>query len=128
MTQATKLEKFLKNEPLTEELRALASGEEDLEQKEPEAEPSSVISDDDREVLRRMKYEGLPILLRLMDEHMEAEEYRVRQMSLNNPLGNKDAIAESWAYVAMQKRLRLLMTSIVDAEIARIERTDEHGA
>lgn len=119
MAEATQLEKYLKREPLNEHLEALAAGKEFEAESTPAIE-SELITDDDRETLKRMKFEGLPVLLKLLDAELEKCEASAISLSHADPLANRDAIAETWAYVSIQKRMRNLLVELIDSEIEKL--------
>lgn len=121
MAETTQLEKFLAGTPLNEDLETLAAGNE-LEPEQVQVPRAGALTDDDREHLRRLKYEpGFPILLSLLDEEIAAQRKMLESASMEDPLGNRDKIAEGWAYIAMQKRVRITLVSRMDAEIQAFE-------
>jgi hypothetical protein len=122
------LDKFLKNEPLNPRMAKLMKGEEDEEAADPEQAPvragrdTRELDDDDREHLRRLTLEpGWPILLRLLDRSIERLKTAAEQSSLDNPLGNRDAVAQGWAYVSMMKNARASVESMAKNEVRKLE-------
>lgn len=121
------LEKYLKGEPLTEGIAALKRGEEsfvDAEQPHTSASGSfsvAALDDDDREHLKRMTLEaGWQVLLRLLERDIQQQENLAKAASMSDPLGDREIIANFWAYVAMLKRGRDRMVAVVDDEINRL--------
>lgn len=118
------LERFLKGEPQTEEIAALMQGAEAAEAGSPVragARDARALDDDDREHLRRMSLEpGWRVLQRLGEQEIQREEELARGLSLQDPLGNREQLANAWAYVAMLKRARNRMLEQVAAEILKL--------
>jgi hypothetical protein len=117
------LERYLKGEPLTPDLEALQAGEDSMFAfEEPNgARSKDAITDDDREHLRRMKFEpGWPVLLKLVDREIEKQDDFAQELSMDNPLGNRDKVAEQWAYVAMLRRARNVMVNLLEEEVRRL--------
>ena len=118
------LEKFLKGEPLNEQMAKLMKGEEEAEPEQAAVKSGSrqELDNDDREHLRRLTLEpGWPIVLRLLDRNIERMKAAAEQASLDNPLGNSDAVAQSWAYVSMMKNARASLESMVKNEVRKLE-------
>ena len=119
-------EKYLKGVPLNEELAALKNGEMEQVHIHRAVEQSRVdhreLDDLDREHLRRLRVEpGWPIFLNLIDKDIKTQEDMVKDSSMDNPLGNRERIAEDWAYVAIMKRVRNRAVSLIDAEVKKLE-------
>jgi hypothetical protein len=117
------LEQYLKGEPLTPELEALQRGEDEAFSV-PETSGQKLqgaITDDDREHLRRLKFEpGWPVLLKLVDSEIAKQDDFAKAMSMEDPLGNRDKVAEQWAYVAMLRRARTMMVALLEEEVRRL--------
>jgi hypothetical protein len=123
------LEDYLKRKPLTPELEALARGDyprpngsensptaPTIGQYSFEGQPG--ITDDDREDLRRLTFEpGYRVLFRLIDKYVQAKETIARRASETDPLGNRDQIANLWAYVGVSKRFRKDVLTMVQDEL-----------
>lgn len=123
------LEKYLKGEPLNDELAALMEGR-DLEGffEEEEARPAAgrglrrPLTDDDREELRRWRLQpGWQIMRRLVDAWMDRQETQIKELSLNDPLGNQTEVAKGWAYLAMQRRALQAMEAIIQTEVDKLK-------
>lgn len=125
------LEKYLKGEPLNEDLRALRDGDEDAQEPRTagrRARRAGALDDDDREHLRALSLShGWQIVLRLLDQWIEAEETSVKELSLSDPLGQRDQIANSWAYVACMRRVRNGIPAILSQEIEKLNRGHDDG-
>jgi hypothetical protein len=120
------LEAYIKGEPLNDAMAALKRGEE------PESDPAPgqmekpddlrELNDDEREHLRRLQLEpGWAILFRLMDDKIRVQEARTIDISANDPLGNRDQIAQGWAYLAMMKKVRQDLKMTIGNEIYKLE-------
>lgn len=118
-------ERYLKGEPINEQMAALARGEE-----EPESQPQATeqrrdtrqLDDDDREHLHRLTLEpGWNVLLRVIDRDLQTQEDQTRALSMEDPLGNRDAVTNGWAYMAMMRRFRSRITSLVSVEVKLLE-------
>jgi hypothetical protein len=125
------LEKFLMGQPLNEQLAALQRGEDEAEPLScpaPRTQAAGAMDDGDREHLRRLRTEpGWPLFLRLLDRDIQSQEESIRNMSMQDPLGNRDKVAEGWAYIAMMKRVRVRAVMLVDAEVEKLEKTAQAG-
>lgn len=130
MSPTGQYEKFLRNEPLTEELERLRAGEDVETNVAPPVfvTGSGELTNDDREHLRRLKYDaGWIVLLRLLEQSIKSEEAGAAALSLHDPLGNKDAVAEAWAYVSMMKVVRAKLLVNIDTEVRKLEESQERG-
>lgn len=130
----SQLEKYLQfssgitNEALTPQLQALAEGRDIEELARAGQGPIPVqtavgteLTDDDREELRRWSLEhGYRIYFQLLDNWIQAQEDGARQASIEDPLGNQSELSKLWAYVAMQRRVRIAMEAMIQAEIAKL--------
>lgn len=122
------LEQFLKGEPLTDELAALKRGEEpsDDEFRSSVSAPSPFtaeqpLDDDDREHLRRFKSEpGWNVMMRLLDSDIRHQENLAKAASKSDPLGNREQVANFWAYVSMLEKSKSRMIWLIDEEIAKL--------
>ena len=128
MAVADQLERYLKGIPLTDELAALLEGkdeEETLEVAKAFAEsPAKVLDDDDREHLRRMVLEpGWAVMNRLLDAEFQRYEDGAKAISMADPLGRREEVANQWAYVAMLRRAKNLIAVLVDQEIQKLAKT-----
>ena len=114
------LERYIRGLPLNEELAALARGDERPEHP-PEPTAASLLDDDDREHLRRLIQEpGWAVTMRLLDAEIERLEDVAKAVSMNDPLGDRDIVANQWAYVAMLRRSKNLMIALVEREIQNL--------
>jgi hypothetical protein len=120
--------KYLRNEPLTEALAALAAGEPEVEQVVEQAISSGAfadvrdLTDVDREHLRRLLFEpGWRVVLRVLDRLIARQETAMRLLSEDDPLGNRDGLAQGWAYVAMGKRVRTNLLEAAAEEVGKLK-------
>jgi len=119
------LDRYLKGLPLNAELDALQRGEEFVTELTSEApigrQVDTPLTDDDREHLRRLKFEpGWAVLLRLIDKQIKTQEDGAKLLSMGDPLGNRDQVSQLWAYVAMLKRARDTMVASLEEEVRRL--------
>ena len=120
------LEKYLKGEPLTEDLARLQRGEEagvPVEQRIVihDFRATGSLDDDDREHLRRLSLEpGWAVLLKLLDTDMQKSEDAMKVVSLDRPLANPSELASGWADVAKMKEIRTRMVQLIDAEVQKL--------
>jgi len=112
--------KFLRGEPLTPELEALAKGDEPQATTQPgDARP---LDNDDREHLKRLRLEpGWPVVLRLWNRDIQQAEHQAKGISLDDPLGNSKQLADAWAYVAMLHRSLNRLVALIESEVQQIE-------
>jgi hypothetical protein len=129
---STDLEKYLQGRPINDDMAALMAGRDpalELEQEQAQASPAAgpdrrPITDDDREELRRWKLEpGWQIFRRLVDQWIDRQEAHVRQTSLADPLENREAVANGWAYIAMQRRALAAMEALIQRELEQLKAT-----
>lgn len=123
------LERYLQGKPLNDDLAALMEGR-DLEEffDQDQARPAAgrgakrPLTDDDREELRRWRLQpGWQILHRLLDAWIDRQETQIKELSLNDPLGNQAEVAKGWAYVAMQRRVLHAMEAIIQQEVDKLK-------
>ena len=129
MSALTNHEKYLAGEPLTEELEALKRGETPAEAvMQPEGltgqgsavDIARAISREDRIALREMRQgAGWPVLQRILQKIVYSEEQMTITISQEDPLGNKEEIANHWAYVALFKRMLAKMNFAVELELKK---------
>jgi hypothetical protein len=106
------LEKYLKGEPINEELAALKEG------RLPETEPFRV------NLKEMLMHPGWPVLHRLLEKATLRQQESATLLSQNNPLANAQPIAEAWAYVAIYKRAHEDLDLLVEMEIKALD--EEH--
>jgi hypothetical protein len=126
--------KYLDGEPLTEELAKLRAG--DLEEEEiPGAEYTAppTIRAMDRELLRKERQElreilrgpGWPVVLRVQEKLRQMHRNCAMSISQDDPLKNRDKIAEQWAYVLMFNRAMHEFNVLLEAQVAEVEKKGE---
>lgn len=124
------LEKFLRGEPLNEDMAALMAGdEEDLPGEESTAETAG-ITDDDREHLRRLLVEpGWRVLLKLLDSELQRSEDAAKRSSLHDPLGlGEGGLIATWADVAYAKKARDKIVALAESEVAKLKKRQRKPA
>jgi hypothetical protein len=126
------LEDYLKGIPLNEDLAALKRGEDPYESTVEAVQAAAstfasaitslTITDDDREHLRRLILEpGWRVMIGLLDNEITHQEDTAKAASMNDPLGNRDQVANYWAYVAMLRQARTLVMQLVENEVAKLK-------
>lgn len=125
------LEKYLKGEPLNDDMKALMEGRED----EPADDDlgslirlkTDEINDDDREHLRRLQVDpGWPVLLKLLDSDIERQEDAAKRRSLDDPLGS--SLNAVWADVAYQKKGRDKIVALIQSEVEKLKKRKKKKA
>ena len=116
------LEQYLGAEPLGEPLTEEPSdADSDSSVSQPPPFNTRAIDNDDREHLRRLKLEpGWGVMLRILDNDIQHEENAAKVLSTIDPLGNREQVANAWAYIAMERRARDRMIWLIDEQIQRL--------
>lgn len=120
-------EAFLRGEPLTPELAKLK--EQGQFEPEPAAKPeihqeSTEIefSDRERKYLQKLRKEpGWPVFLRLLEKDIHMRERSAMLLSQNDPLLNRDRIANEWSYVAIYKQMDRRIENLINEEILKLD-------
>jgi hypothetical protein len=121
---------YLAGEPLNEENAALKRGEDPMSlPQQPTKATRAPIEGVDRDLRQQERADlkemregpGWPVLERLIEKAFRIHERGAISLSQQDPLGNRDRIAEEWAYVTMVRRAGVEITALVDAEVAQIE-------
>lgn len=124
-------EAYLRGEPINDELAAMREGIEAAEKVAPTpARPE--IRDAGRELRRRerqalkeaVRSEGWLVVLRLQEKLDQTHEKYAISMSQENPLANRDRIAEAWAYRLMSRRAMTELSLLIEAELAELAKED----
>lgn len=117
------LEDYLRNLPQVEDIVPTQAAEDDLSNvrlKDPGLIWGGLLNDHDREWLKRLKNEpGYAILFCVANNIVLGFENSARVLSQADPLGNKDAIANAWAYAAIGKEVVRRLQLAVDEEAER---------
>lgn len=113
------LEKFLKREPLNDDMARLMAGEE-VEPEPAETAPKSLLTEDNREHLRRLLLEpGWRVLLELLDSEISEREDAAKRMSIMSPF--EVSLNMLWAEVAYAKKARTRIVQLAETEIQKIK-------
>lgn len=116
------LDDYLSNKPLSLEIAMLQTGVEDpMIDIGLTSRPADEVgfNDDTREWLRRLTKEpGWPILVQLIDSYVQQAEESAKILSQDNPLKNRNEVANQWAYVTCLKLVRMNLLGRIEAEIA----------
>lgn len=114
-----KLEDYLRGQGLTVETSD-PEAEERLAAEAPTPAVKGAIGEYEREWLKRLKNEpGYQILLQLLEKIVLRWEDHARLLSQSDPLGNKEAVANAWAYASIAKICSKTLQSDIEAEIAK---------
>ena len=132
MAEMTPHEKYMAGEPLNDELAALRDGREKGFYEQP-AIPQNLrvitggdvgrdLTKAERMALRDTRNgPGWPVLVRLLEKTSHIQEKSAIASSQTDPLGNKEAIANNWAYKAMFDRAQIELQMLVEAEVKQLE-------
>lgn len=118
------LEKYLKGEPLNEQMAALMENPDQLEPPAVTEVPApGPIDDDDREHLRRLLVEpGWRVLLKLLDSELDKRKDAAIKHSLGGPLHMDQAeLSKMWAQVAYMKSSRDEIVSLAEREVEKLK-------
>ena len=130
MDQLTAHEKFLLGKPLTPELAALREGRDPVETKSRPAPVERRAYDDlERELSRPERLDlkefwempGQKLYLRMAEKAIHLHQKRAISLSQDDPLTNRDEVANAWAYVKIYRRLVAELEAIVNTELAELE-------
>jgi len=123
-------EKFLRGVPLTEDLAALRDGR-DLETETPRPAPVErrAFDDPERELTRAERLDlkefwempGQKLYRRLLEKAIHFHQKRAICLSQDDPLANRDEIANAWAYVRIYRRVVAELETVVSVELAELE-------
>lgn len=126
-----KYEAYLRNDPISPELAALRDGVEDAVDVAPapvKAEIRNPVRDlkrrERQELKEAVRSEGWQVVLRIQEKLDQTHEKCAISMSQENPLKNRDRIAEEWAYRAMFQRAMVELNLAIDKELAEHDRED----
>lgn len=115
-----KLEEYLRSQPFTSEAVASLATEENLAAEMPVPVIPGAIGQYERDWLKHLQNEpGYRILLKLLENIVLRYEDRARLLSQSDPLGNKEAVANSWAYAAIAKIVSKTLQDEIEAEILK---------
>jgi hypothetical protein len=132
-TSEQNFDRYLRGEPLTEELGKLKTGTlPDFGSPIPEllaqAENQSTkvktgrISRADRVALKEMvALPGWLVLHRLLENATLMHQEKATLLSQGDPLANAQAVAQAWAYVNLHKRVIVDIDNLVIVEIKHLE-------
>lgn len=123
-------EKYLRGEPLTAELAALREGR-DPETTRPRPAPAErrAYDDPERELTRPERLDlkefwempGQKLYLRIAEKAIHFHQKRAISLSQDDPLTNRDEVANAWAYVKILRRVVAELEVVVNAELAELE-------
>lgn len=123
-------EKFLRGEPLTPELAAIREGRDPAQAtSRPAPAERRAYDDPERELSRPERLDlkefwempGQKLYLRIAEKAIHFHQKRAISLSQDDPLTNRDEVANAWAYVKMFRRAVAEMELIVNGEMAELE-------
>jgi len=122
-------EKFLRGEPLTPELKALRDGRDAPSFALPSAPERKAFDNPTREFTRAERLDlkefkempGWQLYLRIVERTMLFHQKRAISLSQDDPLTNRDQIANAWAYCSMARRVAAELEAVVNAEVGLLE-------
>ena len=130
MANLTDHEKYLAGEPLNDELRDLRDGKtpEPLAPvlpwpiPEPMEDAERELTLTERLALKELRAsDGWNVQMRLLEKCILSHRNSVISMSQRDPLTNKDAIANQWAYLNALKSAKQAIEVLVDAEVKAVD-------
>jgi len=121
-------EKYLRGEPLNDELAALKEGRfDDPQPPERKAivyefdDPERPLTHGERDKLRKWRGDpGWMVFQRLLERSIKNRLQSATLLSQTDPLSNRDRIATEWAYVGIWKMTRAQIEAMVEEEIAKL--------
>lgn len=134
-TSLDQYERYMKREPLNDELRAVQRGETLLVEPahpvdkavaavEREKRPGLLDWQPSRAQLADLKEmvasEGWPVLMRLLEKRLEIARETAITLSQNHPLENQVGIAHAWTYHGIMKRVVTEMEPAVKQQVDRL--------
>ena len=125
-------ERYMAGEPINAELAKVRDGLVD-EPDAPVAAPVAAIRvvrgelrrADRQELKEAVRGEGWQVALRIRENLLQRLEKSAISLSQDNPLANRDRIAEAWAYKDMFQRAMKQWDLAIEAELVKLEQTDK---
>jgi len=122
-------EKFLRGEPLTPELAAVRDGRDAETKPRPAPAERRAYDDPERELTRPERLDlkefwempGQKLYLRIAQKAIHFHQKRAITLSEDDPLTNRDEVANAWAYVKILRRAVAELEVVVKAELAELE-------
>lgn len=122
-------ERYMRGEPLNEDLKGIRAG---LDPKPPtkiQPEERRTIGDVDRELSRAERLDlkefwempGQKLYLRIVEKSINSHQKRAISLSQGDPFGNRDEIANAWAYVKVLRRVIAELHATVMLEMSELE-------
>lgn len=129
MADLTAHEKYLQGLPLNDELAALREGREPQPPRRPVLVERRSYDDPERELTRPERLDlkefwempGQKLYMRMAEKAIHVHEKHAISLSHDDPLGNRDKLAEAWAYTNMFRRVARELELMVAAEILQLE-------
>lgn len=126
---STAHEKFLRGEPLTPELAAIREGRDTETKPRPAPVERRTYDDLERELTRPERLDlkefwempGQKLYLRIAEKAIRLHQKRAISLSEDDPLTNRDAMANAWAYVKIFRRVVAELETIVNGELGELE-------
>ena len=130
MANLTDHEKYLAGEPLNDELRDLRDGKTPEPQApvlpwpipEPMEDAERELTRTERLALKDLRAsDGWNVQMRLLEKAIAGHRNSVINMSQRDPLTNKDAIANQWAYLNALKSAKQAIEAMVNEEVKKAD-------
>lgn len=129
MSELSSHEKYLQGIPLNSDLQKLSEGRDP--QPTPASKPQKRSTETiDRPLNRRERLDlkewkempGYEVFLRLAENTVRMHESHAISMSQNDPLANRDSIANAWAYVKVLRQAVSSLELVVENAVAELEK------
>jgi hypothetical protein len=122
-------DKFLRGEPLSPELKALREGRDAPSFSPPKAPERRAYDDPGREFSRAERLDlkelkempGWQLYLRIVERTMLFHQKRAISISQDDPLTNRDQIANAWAICSIARKVAAELEAVVNAEVGLLE-------
>lgn len=133
MAEKSPFQKYLDGEPVNEALARVRDGLVDVPEEVPAAAPVVEIRTQDKALQRRdrqelkeaVRTEGWAVVLRIQRKLDQRNEKSAISLSQDNPLQNRDRIAEAWLYKNMFQKAMRELTAEIERELAALDKDDE---
>lgn len=123
-------DRFLRGEPLTAGLAAMREGRDPQPASRPLSTERKAFNDLEREFTRSERLDlkewqempGWELYRRIAEKSIHFHQKRAIALSQDDPLSNRDAVANAWAYVNMLRRAVAELEMVVSMEVAELEK------
>lgn len=131
MADLETFEKYLRGEPISDDLAALRDGLEGEAQQQLAPQPREIRAPE-RDLKRRerqelkesVRSEGWQVVLRIQEKLDQMHLKSAISISQVDPLMNRDQIAQRWAYRAMFQQAMAELNYAIERELAALDEED----